>query len=126
MRSRRGRGASRGRPSEAGTGVGPFERSTYTGPGRQKSSGNGHFRLDLALASSYMSAMALPKMVRVRQRFSRPVVSDIPAATRATLGACGHPIRGGDVVAIGPSSRRIGNDATTLKAAVERLRRLGG
>jgi len=51
-------------------------------------------------------------MVRVRQRFARPVVSDIPAATRATLAACGHPIRGGDVVAIGTSSRGISNYAT--------------
>src|SRR6266478_5453092 len=107
MHSRRGRGASRGRPSKAGTDVGPFERSRYTGADRQKSSGNGHFRLDLARAASYMTAMALPKMVRVRQRFARPVVSDIPAATRATLAACGHPIRGGDVVAIGTSSRGI-------------------
>src|SRR5205807_2365967 len=81
--------------------------------------------LDLAPASSYMSAMALPKMVRVRQRFSRPVVSDIPAATRATLGACGHPIRGGDVVAIGTSSRGIANYATIVKATVDHLRELG-
>ena len=79
----------------------------------------------MALASSYMSAMALPKMVRVRQRFSRPVVSDIPAATRATLGACGHPIRGGDVVAIGTSSRGIANYATIVKATVDHLRELG-
>ena len=69
--------------------------------------------------------MALPKMVRVRQRFSRPVVSDIPAATRATLGACGHPIRGGDVVAIGTSSRGIANYATIVKATVDHLRELG-
>ena len=72
-----------------------------------------------------MSAMALPKMVRVRQRFSRPVVSDIPAATRTTLGACGHPIRGGDVVAIGTSSRGIANYATIVKATVDHLRELG-
>ena len=72
-----------------------------------------------------MTAMALPKMVRVRQRFARPVVSDIPAATRATLAACGHPIRGGDVVAIGTSSRGISNYATIVKATVDHLKELG-
>src|SRR5437879_13702374 len=64
-------------------------------------------------------------MPRFRPLFPRPFVSDISAATRATLAACGHPIRGGDVVAIGTSSRGISNYATIVKATVDHLKELG-
>ncbi len=73
----------------------------------------------------YKTAMALPRMIRIRQRFARPVVTDIPAATRATLQACGHPIRRGDVVAIGTSSRGITNYARVVKATVDSLKEIG-
>jgi hypothetical protein len=64
-------------------------------------------------------------MIRVRQNFPRPLVTDIPAATRQTLERCGHPIKRGDVVAIGTSSRGIANYAQIVKAAVDHLRDLG-
>jgi hypothetical protein len=60
-------------------------------------------------------------MVRIRQRFPRPLVTDIPGTTRATLAACGHPIKRGDVVAIGTSSRGIANYARIVKATVDHL-----
>ncbi len=69
--------------------------------------------------------MAIPTMFRFRQNFPRPLVPDIPGATRATLAACGHPIKRGDTVAIGTSSRGIANYATIVKAAVDSLRELG-
>jgi hypothetical protein len=64
-------------------------------------------------------------MVRVRQTFARQVVSDIAATTRASLAACGHPIKRGDVVAIGTSSRGINNYAAIVKATVDHLLELG-
>jgi hypothetical protein len=64
-------------------------------------------------------------MVRVRQAFPRPRVGDIPGTTRATLTASGHPIKQGDVVAIGTSSRGIANYAAIVKATVDYLRELG-
>ncbi len=67
----------------------------------------------------------LPRMVRVRQTFARPQVADIPATARATLAACGHPIRRGDVVAIGTSSRGINNYAAIVKASIDHLLELG-
>jgi len=79
----------------------------------------------LTPAPAYMTAMALPKMVRIRQSFPRPVVSDIPRTTHATLAACGHAIKRGDTVAIGTSSRGIANYATIVKAAVDYLKELG-
>jgi hypothetical protein len=69
--------------------------------------------------------MALPRMVRVRQTFARPLVEDIPATTRATLAACGHGIRRGDVVAVGTSSRGIANYAQVVKATIDHLTEVG-
>jgi hypothetical protein len=72
-----------------------------------------------------MTAMTLPRMVRVRQDFPRPRVTDIPGTTRATLEASGHGIKAGDVVAVGTSSRGIANYAQIVKATVDHLRALG-
>ncbi len=69
--------------------------------------------------------MALPQMVHVRQSFPRPLVTDIPGTTHATLAACGHPIKRGDTVAIGTSSRGIASYATIVKATVDYLKELG-
>jgi hypothetical protein len=72
-----------------------------------------------------MTAMALPRMVRVRQRFARPLIESIPAATRSTLAACGHGIKRGDVVAVGTSSRGIANYAQIVKATIDHLLEVG-
>jgi hypothetical protein len=69
--------------------------------------------------------MALPTMIRIRQDFPRPLVADIAATTRQTLASCGHPIKRGDVVAIGTSSRGIANYAQVVKATVDHVRDLG-
>ncbi len=53
------------------------------------------------------------------------MVTDIPAGTRAALAASGHSIKGGDVVAIGTSSRGIANYATVVRAAVDYLKEIG-
>ena len=67
----------------------------------------------------------LPKMIRVRQRFPRPRVSDIPARVAETLAASGHRIRGGDTVAVGAGSRGIANIDVVVGATVRYLRDLG-
>jgi hypothetical protein len=72
-----------------------------------------------------MTAMALPRMVRVRQTFARPLVENIPATTRATLAACGHGIKRGDVVAVGTSSRGIAHYARVVKATIDHLLEMG-
>jgi hypothetical protein len=67
----------------------------------------------------------LPTMIRVRQRFPRPQVTDIPRRVAETLAACGHPIRRGDTVAVGAGSRGIANIGTIVGATVRYLRDLG-
>src|SRR5262245_53207731 len=64
-------------------------------------------------------------MVRVRQSFARPRVTDIPATVRETLGAAQVPIRAGDTVAVGAGSRGIANIDVIVKAAVDWLKAQG-
>lgn len=67
----------------------------------------------------------LPKMIRVRQRFARPRVPDIPGRVAETLAACGHRIRRGDTVAVGAGSRGIANIDVIVGATVRYLLDLG-
>src|SRR5215475_13065537 len=67
----------------------------------------------------------LPRMIRVRQSFPRPRVSDIPRAVAATLGEAVLRIRPGDTVAVGAGSRGIANIDTIVGATVRWLRDLG-
>jgi len=69
--------------------------------------------------------MSLPRMLRVRQNFPRPRVSDIPRAVGAALEACGHRISRGDTVAVGAGSRGIANIDVIVGATVRWLRDLG-
>jgi hypothetical protein len=66
-----------------------------------------------------------PKMVRVRQRFARPRVADIPRRVAETLAASGHRIRRGDTVAVGAGSRGIANIDVIVGATVRSLLDLG-
>jgi hypothetical protein len=69
--------------------------------------------------------MALPKMVRVRQTFPRPRVSDIPKAVADTLGAAALRVKRGDTVAVGAGSRGIANIDTIVRATVDWLKERG-
>jgi hypothetical protein len=69
--------------------------------------------------------MALPRMIRVRQTFPRPVVADIPRAVADSLGGAGTPIKRGDTVAVGAGSRGIANIDVIVRATVDWLRDLG-
>ena len=69
--------------------------------------------------------MPLPRMVRVRQTFSRPRVADIPRAVADALAASSMPVKRGDTVAVGAGSRGIANIDVIVGAAVRYLRDLG-
>jgi hypothetical protein len=66
-------------------------------------------------------------MVEVRQTFTAPKISDIPAKVRSELAAIGltGKVRPGMAVAITAGSRGVTNIALILKTAVAELRRLG-
>jgi hypothetical protein len=67
----------------------------------------------------------LPRMIRVRQTFSRPRVADIPRTVAERLAAAGLPIKRGDTVAVGAGSRGIANIDVIVGATVRYLLDLG-
>jgi hypothetical protein len=66
-------------------------------------------------------------MVRLRQKFPRPRVDNIPAAVRAALTplSLGAKIKPGQTVALTAGSRGIANIPLILKSVVQHLRDLG-
>ncbi len=71
--------------------------------------------------------MPYPPFVRVRQKFERPVVADIPAAVAAALEPLDLPrrIRPGQTVALTAGSRGIANIPLILRSTADFLKRLG-
>jgi hypothetical protein len=71
--------------------------------------------------------MGYPPLVRIRQRFERPRVEDIPAGVGAALAPLdlGRRIRPGQTVALTAGSRGITNIALILKSTADFLKRLG-
>jgi len=69
--------------------------------------------------------MAWPRMLRIRQTFPRPRVTDISAAVAQALGTAELPIKRGDTVAVGAGSRGIANIDVIVGATVRWLRDLG-
>ncbi len=69
--------------------------------------------------------MPSPRMIRVRQTFPRPRVTDIPRAVGEALARAGLPIGRGDTVAIGAGSRGIANIGVIVGATVRWLQALG-
>ena len=67
----------------------------------------------------------LPTMLRLRQTFARPQVTDIPGTVARSLEAAGLAIRRGDTVAVGAGSRGIANVDVVVGATVRWLRDLG-
>jgi hypothetical protein len=67
----------------------------------------------------------LPKMIRVRQTFARPRVTDIPRTVAETLQAARLPVKRGDTVAVGAGSRGIANIDVIVGATVRYLLDLG-
>jgi len=70
-------------------------------------------------------ASSAPRMARVKQQFSGPMLQDIPAAVRQTLGSLPLPIKPGQTVALAVGSRGIVNIDVIAKAAVDHMKALG-
>jgi hypothetical protein len=64
-------------------------------------------------------------MVRVKQQFGGPMLHDVTAAVRETLGSLALPIRAGQSVALAVGSRGIVNIDVVARAAVEHVKALG-
>ena len=64
----------------------------------------------------------LPTMLRLRQTFARPRVTDIPRSVAGSLEAAGVTVKRGDIVAIGAGSRGIANIDVIVGATVRWLR----
>ncbi len=71
--------------------------------------------------------MQLPRMIRVRQRFERPIVPDVTAETERQLAALALSprVRRGQSVAITVGSRGIANIADITRAIVAHAKSLG-
>lgn len=71
--------------------------------------------------------MLFPKMIRIKQKFSDPVVTDIPGTVKRELTRIdlASRIKRGDSVALTSGSRGVANVATITKAAVEYLLDIG-
>ncbi len=62
--------------------------------------------------------MSYPRMLRIKQKFERPRVDDIPGAVRAALETLdlGRTIRPGHTVALTAGSRGIANIPVVLRS----------
>jgi len=71
--------------------------------------------------------MSFPKMVRVRQSFIAPAVSDVRAAVRAELQALNVAarVKAGQSIAIPAGSRGISNIVTILDTVVQEMKAVG-
>jgi uncharacterized protein (DUF362 family) len=66
------------------------------------------------------------ELVRVRQRFARPVLADVGGEVRRRIAAAAPAIRPGARIAVAAGSRGIANLPLILRATVESVRELGG
>jgi hypothetical protein len=70
-------------------------------------------------------ATIMPRMARIKQQFSGPMLHDIPQAVRQTLGRLALPIRPGQSVALAVGSRGIVNIDVVARATVEHMKAIG-
>ncbi len=71
--------------------------------------------------------VALPRMVRIRQHFPRPVVQDVGQTVKGEIHRLelNHKVKPGDTVAITAGSRGVANIAAAVRAAAEAMLELG-
>src|SRR5438094_3750643 len=67
----------------------------------------------------------LPKMIRVRQSFAGPRLTDIPRTVAERLEGAGLPVKRGETVAVGAGSRGIASIDVIVGATVRWLRDRG-
>lgn len=75
-----------------------------------------------------LDSIAIPKVIRVRQKFDRPVIDDVVTELKSRLAAKDvlSKIKPGQSVAITVGSRGITNMPLMIKTLVEEVKRCGG
>jgi len=81
----------------------------------------------MGIITDLLADIALPRMVRVRQKFSAPEVHDVAAAVRQELRRpeIARRIKCGMRIAVGVGSRGVAEIALIVRVAIEELKRLG-
>ena len=81
----------------------------------------------MSAIDSLLSPISIPKVIRVRQSFERPVVRDVAEEVSRVIESCGalRDARPGSRVAVTAGSRGISNIALILRTVVEKLRGAG-
>src|SRR5437588_571523 len=89
--------------------------------------GRTDFQSVLCISPSGSPVMLYPRMLRIRQQFERPRVSDVALAVRAALEPLdlGRTIRPGQSVALTAGSRGIANIPVVLRSVASFLKDLG-
>jgi hypothetical protein len=70
-------------------------------------------------------AATMPRLARIKQQFTGPMLHDIPQAVRQMLGRLTLPIKAGQSVALAVGSRGIVNIDVVAKATVEHMKAIG-
>lgn len=70
-------------------------------------------------------APRFPRVIRVKQQFSGPMLHDVAAAVREALGKIALPVRPGQTIALTVGSRGVVNIDVIVRATVDHLTALG-
>ena len=81
----------------------------------------------MSTIDNLLDPIAIPRMVKVKQTFERPVISDVVGEFRAKLAAkkVMAAIKPGQNIAVGVGSRGISNLPALVKVLVEELKKAG-
>lgn len=81
----------------------------------------------MSTIDNLLDPLAIPRMVKVRQAFERPVIRDVIGEFKAKLAAKSvlATIKPGQKIAVGVGSRGISNLPSMVKTLVEEIRKVG-
>jgi hypothetical protein len=81
----------------------------------------------MSTIDNLLDPIAIPRMVKVKQTFERPIILDVVGEFRAKLGAkkALAAVKHGQNIAVGVGSRGISNLPALVKALVEELKKAG-
>jgi len=81
----------------------------------------------MSVVDELLRGVNIPPLARVRQKFLRPILSDVPAAVRNEMGKQGllNKVKPGDTVAVTVGSRGIANLPVIIREIVNSLIKVG-
>src|SRR5208283_2191623 len=81
----------------------------------------------MSTIDNLLDPIAIPRMVKVKQTFERPVIRDVIGEFKAKLGAKKvlATVKPGKNIAVGVGSRGISNQPALVKALVEEIKKAG-